>query len=840
MKTKALALVLAICMVLALLPATATAAMPTQSGWEIYQGAKVTLSPTLKPAQFEPMVACDGYDLQVYSTEGGIVLYEVVEDAGHDFVLYTEPEEGYYLEGFYVEYSESAYREPSVKYSGLGTYECHMPDSDLKITAIFTELSGPDRDIDLHIIGDENGGKAELSITKGKTNQTIFVYVEPARYHYYAQCYGIYGKNKMEAWEGGGSVAEPKIVELVVPDRDMDVYVQFLRYGPYPLEVTPFNAGGTISVPVEKAYYGEIVPITIIPDPGMKVHYIDIRGIGKDTASISYAGNNIWNLTMGNEKIWIYVSFAENINPITVNAGPGGTAVTNVTQAKVGDIVTLTCTPDEGYRLEKITGVEDLTDNGDGTYTFTMPGKAVTIDVTFKYLYNPVAVTVETGIGGTASVDVTEAKLGDTVTLTCAPEEGYRVARITGVKDLTDNGDGTYAFTMPDEAVAISVLFLRENNPFLDVNETHFFYDPVLWAVEEGITSGMTPETFGPFSICNRAQVVTFLWRAAGSPEPSTTENPFTDVPAGSFYEKPVLWALENGITTGATATTFDPNGSCMRAHVVTFLWRAKGCPEPVTVENPFEDVTESDFYYKAVLWALENGVTTGADATHFNPFGLCQRAQVVTFLYRAKDIPMTYALDTQFDAEMGTVTLSHTKAQAGEVITATVVPAEGYVIESVTCLDGTGITQVSDTEFTFVMPEQDVVVQVTFAEIPVEPEPTDPTEPEVPTDPTDPTEPEVPTEPEEPVKTYELDLRDNGSGKVAYVDGKMTAAPGESIFFYALPNEGYYLDHVGIFNPDGAIDVSSIQIHEHGDGLYELIMIPHDLIMTCYFYPIG
>ena len=128
------------------------------------------------------------------------------------------------------------------------------------------------------------------------------------------------------------------------------------------------------------------------------------------------------------------------------------------------------------------------------------------------------------------------------------------------------------------------------------------------------------------------------------------------------------------------------------------------------------------------------------------------------------------------------------------------------------------------------------------FVEAPVEPEPTDPE----PTDPTDPTEPEVPTdptdptEPEEPAKTYELDLRDNGSGKVAYVDGKTTAAPGESIFFYALPNEGYYLDHVGIFNPDGAIDVSTIMIHEHGDGLYELIMIPHDLIMTCYFYPIA
>ena len=182
--------------------------------------------------------------------------------------------------------------------------------------------------------------------------------------------------------------------------------------------------------------------------------------------------------------------------------------------------------------------------------------------------------------------------------------------------------------------------------------------------------------------------------------------------------------------------------------------------------------------------------------------------------------------------------------AQAGETITATVTPAEGYQIESVTCLDGTEITQLSDSEYSFVMPEQDVVVQVAFAEIPVEPtdpEPTEPTEPE-PTDPTDPTEPDPtdPTEPEVPVKTYTLDLRDNGNGTVSYVDDKMTAAPGESIFFYAVPNPGYELSNVGIFNPNGEIDVSKIQLFEHGNDLYELVMIDHDIIMTCHFTPIA
>ncbi|MBQ4550883.1 MAG: hypothetical protein IJA49_07290, partial [Oscillospiraceae bacterium] len=265
---------------------------------------------------------------------------------------------------------------------------------------------------------------------------------------------------------------------------------------------------------------------------------------------------------------------------------------------------------------------------------------------------------------------------------------------------------------------------------------------------------------------------------------------------------------------------------------VVTFLWAAAGKPAPTLTENPFEDVPDGSWYAAPILWALENGITTGSDATHFSPAGQCLRAFAVTFLYKAAQLPpppVFYAVSAQFDAEMGTVTLSHTEAQAGELITATVIPAEGYELINVHCVNDTGITIVSDTEYTFVMPEHDETFVAVFAPIATEPEPTDP-------EPTDPTEPE----PTDPVKTYELDLRDNGNGRVAYVDGQTTAAPGESIFFYAVPNEGYYLDHVGIFNPDGTIDVSTIQIHEHGDDLYELIMIPHDLIMTCYFYPIA
>ena len=173
-------------------------------------------------------------------------------------------------------------------------------------------------------------------------------------------------------------------------------------------------------------------------------------------------------------------------------------------------------------------------------------------------------------------------------------------------------------------------------NPFTDVPADSFYIDPVLWAVEKGITTGATATTFNPNGQCQRAQVVTFLWRAAGSPEPTKTENPFSDVKESDFYYKAVLWAVEEGITNGLTADTFGPFALCNRAQVVTFLYRAMGEPEVTETEHPFTDVVEGQFYYKAMLWAVENGITNGISATAFGPATICNRAQVVTFLYRA------------------------------------------------------------------------------------------------------------------------------------------------------------------------------------------------------------
>ena len=168
----------------------------------------------------------------------------------------------------------------------------------------------------------------------------------------------------------------------------------------------------------------------------------------------------------------------------------------------------------------------------------------------------------------------------------------------------------------------------------MDVKETDYFIAPVLWAVEQGITAGVSADRFGPDNACTRGQVVTFLWRAVGSPEPATAGNPFQDVKKSDYFYKAVLWAYESGITAGSTPGYFNPNGECTRAQVVTFLWRAMGSPASST-EVAFGDVAAGQYYCTPVAWAVENGITAGVGNGLFGVNIVCTRAQVVTFLYR-------------------------------------------------------------------------------------------------------------------------------------------------------------------------------------------------------------
>lgn len=175
---------------------------------------------------------------------------------------------------------------------------------------------------------------------------------------------------------------------------------------------------------------------------------------------------------------------------------------------------------------------------------------------------------------------------------------------------------------------------------FSDVPGDTWYSAAVDWAVEQGITTGTGNGMFSPDATCTRGQVVTFLWRSQGQPAPTSNSNPFVDVQPGAFYYDAVLWAVENNITTGTGANTFSPDASCTRGQVVTFLWRSQGQPAPMSSNNPFADVRSDAYYYNAVLWAVENGITTGTGADTFSPDNMCTRAHVVTFLWRSQGQP--------------------------------------------------------------------------------------------------------------------------------------------------------------------------------------------------------
>ena len=242
---------------------------------------------------------------------------------------------------------------------------------------------------------------------------------------------------------------------------------------------------------------------------------------------------------------------------------------------------------------------------------------------------------------GSVSVSPKNASQGDRVTVTAEPDEGYELDSLKVLDkngkelELTDKGDGRFTFIMPAGRVEVKAAFTEEAkiSPFRDVPTDAYYYEAVKWAQKKGITGGIGDGLFGPNQPCTRAQIVTFLWRAAGSPEPEGTAAGMTDVAAGSYYEKAVAWAIENGITTGTADGLFAPDATCTRAQGMTFLFRASkasadGAPA-------FSDVAADAYYAEAVKWATDNGITNGTTSSTFSPGSGCTRAQIVTFLWR-------------------------------------------------------------------------------------------------------------------------------------------------------------------------------------------------------------
>ena len=363
---------------------------------------------------------------------------------------------------------------------------------------------------------------------------------------------------------------------------------------------------------------------------------------------------------------------------ITVERASSSIGITaNPTSLTGGGTVTLTVTktglPQDAQ--VSVSGYSNIIDNGDGTYTVILPNTTASYTFTANYegdvnheaatanctvfvtqytdsgsssgsgsssVSGDYIVAVDRVTGGKTTVSPSRADKGDTVTITVKPDTGYELDKLVvtdkngGTVKVTDKGNGKFTFTMPGSKVEITATFVEiteeQVNPFSDVTTNDYYYDAVLWAVENGVTNGSSATTFSPNVAVSRAQMVTFLWRAHGSPK-ATGTNPFTDVGTSDYYYDAVLWAVANGVTTGTSATTFSPDAPVTRAQAVTFQWRAAG--SPVMSGSSFGDVAADAYYVNAVTWAVANGITNGTSGTTFSPDVVVSRAQAVTFLWR-------------------------------------------------------------------------------------------------------------------------------------------------------------------------------------------------------------
>lgn len=359
--------------------------------------------------------------------------------------------------------------------------------------------------------------------------------------------------------------------------------------------------------------------------------------------------------------------------------GKASVAVTAIDQSiKVDDTVPNLSAPVAGthYTVTGLVGSDELTTI---TMEYQLDGSAVTPDNTKTGTYDIVITTVDAGANytvtttdatltisrrstggggssnntysivvlsaenGTVTANKTKATKNETVTLMAKADQGYMLESLTVTTSsgsnvaLTERGGGKYTFSMPASKVTVKATFVKRaagTTSFLDISTDDYFYDAVLWAVEMGITDGTSETTFSPELGCTRAQMVTFLWRASGMPEATITETPFVDVDEYSYYYEALLWAYEVGVTDGTSETTFSPDEICTRGQMAAFMYRHDDKPA-VSGDHPFEDVAVNDYYHNAVIWAFGEGITDGTSDNTFSPKNVCTRGQMVTFLYR-------------------------------------------------------------------------------------------------------------------------------------------------------------------------------------------------------------
>ena len=446
---------------------------------------------------------------------------------------------------------------------------------------------------------------------------------------------------EFKAWEISGTEYKVGDTYIVSGDTEIKALWENSVITPTTYTVTVSNDGkGTGTATPSTAAAGTMISLTATPNKGyhFKEWQVISGGVTIKDDKFTMPSDNV-------EVKAIFEKDAPTEFTITFDGNGGTPSVDSMTTTN-----------------QKLTSLPSASRSGsysfDGWYTKKNGGTEITTDTEFPadttvyahwtytggggssgYSYYTIKATAGTGgsISPSGNVSVRE---GRDQTFTITPDKGYAVANVK-IDGKSIGAVKSYTFENVRRTHTIEVIFMKANgNPqtgvFVDVATGSYYEDAVDWAVENGITKGTDDTHFSPDGICTRAQAVTFLWRAAGSPKPETRTMPFTDVPAGSYYYDAVLWAVENDITKGTSDTTFSPNMTCTRAQIVAFLWRSEKSPAAGTA-NPFADVKSTAYYADAVLWAVKENITRGTTNTTFSPDADCTRAQIVTFLWRCK-----------------------------------------------------------------------------------------------------------------------------------------------------------------------------------------------------------
>ena len=449
---------------------------------------------------------------------------------------------------------------------------------------------------------------------------------------------------EFKAWEIGGT--EYKVGDSYTVNGDIEIKALWKNsvITPTTYTVTVSNDGnGTGTASPSTAAAGTTITLTATPKTGYHFKEWEVISGGVTIKDDKFL--------MPNDNVEVKAIFEKDAPApteytITYDLA-GGTAEGNPDTYTIETrTFTLKNPTKSGYTF---TGWSGTGLDGENNMTVTIPtGSTGNRTYTAHWRYNGsghsysyYTIKATAGAGGSISPSGNASvREGRDQTFTITPDKGYAVANVK-IDGKSIGAAKSYTFENVSRTHTIEVIFMKANgNPrtgvFVDVATGSYYEDAVDWAVENGITKGTDDTHFSPDGICTRAQAVTFLWRTAGSPASKTSTMPFTDVPVGSYYYDAVLWAVENGITKGTSDTTFSPNMTCSRAQIVTFLWRSEKSPAAGTA-NPFADVKSTAYYADAVLWAVKENITKGTTSTTFSPNADCTRAQIVTFLWRCK-----------------------------------------------------------------------------------------------------------------------------------------------------------------------------------------------------------